>query len=69
MKNNYNSEIEFIHIEEGEKDDENTTLWLAILLENGLQKSIEYQYDNNEPCQYGYNIYEFDPTLYKNLFK
>lgn len=69
MRKNYNSEIEFMHIEEGEKDGESTTLWIAVRLVNGLEKMIYYQYDNNRPFSYGYNIYDIDPSCFKNFFK
>lgn len=69
MKKKFNSEIDFIHIEEGESDEEFTTVWVAVRLQNGVEKMIEYQYENANICIYGYNIYDFDPTCFKNFFK
>lgn len=64
----YNDEIEYFYMEQGENDGESTTVWVAVQLVHGLQKMVEYCYDNDDPTQYGINVYDFDPTVFKNFF-
>lgn len=64
-----NTKITRAYMELAEVDEESTTVLIALQLENGQQKMIEYQYDNHNPHSYGYNVEEFDPTCFKAFSK
>ena len=68
MKLHFNSEIMACSMCIDVIYEDTTDVYIAVKLQNGVLKQIEYQYLTDNPDEYGYNVDEFDPFIFNKYF-